>query len=166
MSKKYLLALVAAPFISLIIIATGILIVMLILFTGYTTEMNVWWNLKKIPNIEILSLKQSASEGFIITTINVKEKGVMTFSGWSLSPNQFKEDNTHSIGLSKIDSCEVFVIGDISQRGWVLLDKEVDLKITTVQKAIDNYDKILDKIKSLPKYSEGTKKEGIYSICK
>lgn len=136
-----------------------------IFFTSYFYVWRVWWELRKIPNIEIVKLTPSVSEPFVITTIMVKNKGEMTFSGWSLKPSQIIGTNSADLGLSKIDTCKVMVIQDISSRNWVILNKEVNPQINNVRSAIDGYDEILAKVKSFPPYFDDIRTPGYYSMC-
>lgn len=126
--------------------------------------------LSDIPTAKIVAMKQSASEGYFVTTVEVKDKGIITFSGWSIHPEQLLPSNTRSIGVSQIGNCSVVVIdkGDDkhskSQRGWTVLDKEIDKSITTIQKAIESYDLIYNTIKSWPTY-KNQEEPGKYSKC-
>ncbi len=148
----------------------------LLIFTNYPTVFNVWLKLKKIPNVEIITVKSGPGEFNAFASINVKNKGKMTFS-W-LIPEQFDNpsnmfyskplETSGWIFLSEIGSCSILGVGekgDVASSN-VILDKDVDPKITTVEKAIESYDEILAKVKSLPKYNTGVKKPGNYSDCK
>jgi len=125
---------------------------------------------KDIPNVEVVSMKESVSEDYFITTIEVKDRGTITFSGWSVHPDQFLSTNTKPIGVSQIGDCSIAVITEggkntiKSFRAWTVLDEEIDENITTIQKAIENYSLIYKTVKSWPAYKE-QKEPGKYSSC-
>jgi len=146
----------------LMLIVISLFLILFAFFSGYLNVIAVGIKLLKIPNVRILNIKPGTSSNFAIASINIR--GEMIFSGWSLIPEQFDNNNTKSIGLSQIGICKVIVITDTSYREWIALDQEINPKINTVEKAIKNYDYILNKIKSFPSYSKNIKK-GFYSIC-
>lgn len=126
--------------------------------------------LEDIPGVKIVSMRESASEGYYVTTVDIKGKGSMTFLGWSIHPDQLLPTNTRSIGVSQIGNCQITVItpqqenAGKSIREWTTLNTEVNRNLTTIQKAIEHYDVIYETVKSWPPY-EGQQEAGTYSKC-
>ena len=167
MIKNNQIKMVAKEFKSVFLISFFVIAALLIyiawLLNNLGMEGEIWKELRGISTIKIVATKKGAS-GYIVSTILLEDKGLMTFSGWSLHPDQFTTDHDKPLGLSQISDCKLRINSKNSYRGWVVLNKEVSSEIISVKDAIDNYDLIYETVRSWPAYV-GQKEVGKYSIC-
>lgn len=139
----------------------------LLFYTNRVTAWDISWRLQQIPGVKVVGVQPSA-DNYSISVIEVQNKGQMGFSGWSLRPDQFAANSRGPIGLFQIGPCkEIQVISDVSYRGWVQLNREeIGKDMPTVRDAVNNYDFILQQVKSWPKIPSGSeRKPGRYANC-
>jgi len=151
----------------LIVEISGIIslpIILYLYFSGYYQVISTWWQLQRIPNVQVISIKSTISDS-VTATIQVRDKGEITFAGWGLTDEQFKSNSQKYIEISKIGNCEVEVIQGPSYRKWIILNEEMKMDIKTISETILNYDVILDKVRKLPKLNNN-RQPGYYSVCK
>ena len=149
----------------------------LLIFTNQITVFIVWWKLMSIPNIKIISVKSGPGEYNAAVLIKVANKGIMKFA-W-LVPEHFSNPTNHfyslpfddqvpSIYLTEIDNCKFSYTDKGNDKpifAGLVLNKEVNPQIITVENAIEHYDEILSKAKSLSKYISENSTSGLSANC-